>query len=217
MKKDDNLFLLDWGWGVVRNCDNEGNLIVPGRKGDFLKSDRKLWVALKLCLFSDGDTIFGIWACENCMHEVISFDFRQQNRTVIESRQCHHSRVMSELGEDFKERYKDYLPNDANTWYGEDIFASDESQTVIMRSEKEDGLCLVGYRNKGKISLLFTIGPKNTIPLCSQCLGHIWTNNDKNVSSATVELNQTTFHCGLVRVEQLAAAWLQENEERMRK
>ena len=82
-----NMFLLDWGWGVVRNCDNSGKLIVPGLKRDFLKSEISLWMASKLCLFKDNQGTFAIWACEKCMKDVMSMDFRQENRcTLLENK-----------------------------------------------------------------------------------------------------------------------------------
>ena len=174
LKREDNFFLLDWGWGVVRNCDAAGKLIVPGLKRLFLKSDTRLWIALKLCLFRDSEGIFGIWACEKCMIEIMAMNFRQEDRAVIESSQCHHSKVLSELGENFRKRYQDYLPNDINTLDGnQDIFVSNQCKTAIMRSEPDThGLCLVAYRDKGKVSLLYTVGSQNKLPLCSKCRGH---------------------------------------------
>ena len=82
------MFLLDWGWGVVRECDIEGKLIVPGLKRDFLKSGTRLWIALRLCLFRDNNGIFGLWACEKCMPEIMDIDFLQEDRGVIESSLC---------------------------------------------------------------------------------------------------------------------------------
>ena len=99
LKQEDNFFQLDWGWGVVRNCDKKGNLLKLGLKHDFMKSGKSLWIPLQLCLFSDSEGVFGIWACGQCMPEVKGLSFQQQDRCVIESEICHHSRAILQLGE----------------------------------------------------------------------------------------------------------------------
>ena len=174
LKQEDNFFQLDWGWGVVRNCDKKGNLLKPGLKRDFMKSGKSLWIPLQLCLFSDSEGVFGIWACGQCMPEVKGLSFQQQDRCVIESEICHHSRAILQLGENFRSRYKNELPSDINSFDGTNnaCLFYPHRKTAIMRSDPDpSGMCLVGYQNNGKVSLLYTTSSKNKIPLCSQCRG----------------------------------------------
>lgn len=177
LKREDNFFQLDWGWGVVRNCDNKGNLLKPGSKRDFMKIGKSLWIALQLCLFSDSAGVFGIWACEECMPEVKGLSFHQQDRCMIESGICHHSRAIFQLGENFRSRYKKELPSDINSFDGTNnaCLFNPRCKTAVMRSEPDPhGMCLVAYQNKGKVSLLYTLSSQNKIPLCTQCHGDIW-------------------------------------------
>ena len=146
----------------------------PGLKRDFMKSGKSLWIPLQLCLFSDSEGVFGIWACGQCMPEVKGLSFQQQDRCVIESEICHHSRAILQLGENFRSRYKNELPSDINSFDGTNnaCLFYPHRKTAIMRSDPDpSGMCLVGYQNNGKVSLLYTTSSKNKIPLCSQCRG----------------------------------------------
>ena len=50
------------------------------------------------------------------------------------------------------------------------IFSTSEEKIFVMRGEADPhGRSLVAYRNKGKLSLLYTLGKQNTIPICSKC------------------------------------------------
>ena len=100
--------------------------------------------------------------------------FQQQDRCVIESEICHHSRAILQLGENFRSRYKNELPSDINSFDGTNnaCLFYPHRKTAIMRSDPDpSGMCLVGYQNNGKVSLLYTTSSKNKIPLCSQCRG----------------------------------------------
>ena len=93
---------------------------------------------------------------------------------MIESEICHHSRAILQLGENFRSRYKNELPSDINSFDGTNnaCLFYPHRKPAIMRSDPDpSGMCLVGYQNNGKVSLLYTTSSKNKIPLCSKCRG----------------------------------------------
>ena len=111
------------------------------------------------------------------MPEVKGLSFHQQDRCMIERGICHHSKAILQLGENFRSRYKKELPSDINSFDGTNnacLFNS-HRKTAVMRSDNDpNGMCLVAYQNRGKVSLLYTVSSRNKIPLCTQYHGDNW-------------------------------------------
>ena len=74
----------------------------PLLKKDYMTKQEKLWIKLQLCVFRDFNGVFAVWACDECMSQVKDLLFQQLDRNEIEVRKCHHSKALSQLGEDFQ-------------------------------------------------------------------------------------------------------------------
>ena len=144
----------------------------PLLKKDYMTKQEKLWIKLQLCVFRDFNGVFGVWACDECMSQVKYLLFQQLDRNEIEVRKCHHSKAVSQLGEDFQTRYQNELPRNFNALSAQHFVCSFNTQcmTAVLRSEPDPaGMCLVAYQKEGVVSLIHTLNARNTIPLCSNC------------------------------------------------
>ena len=91
----------------------------PLLKKDYMTKQEKLWIKLQLCVFHYFNGVFGVWACDECMSQVRDLLLQQLDRNEKEGRKCHHSKALSQLGEDFQTRYQNELPRNLNALFAQ--------------------------------------------------------------------------------------------------
>ena len=172
-RKDVHIFHATWGGCIIKNCDDNGELLefkIKSEYDDFQKeSKRKLWLYMKLKVFRlNRLDLYAVFCCPEC--EVTSGTLElavQQEPGVIGQRLCLHSRVASSV-----------LGNWRNIW---DVSLSPSDQVfnvclnqdticeTFIPSDSNNGLLSAVFHNR-KISLLFCVAPRQEVPYCSNCV-----------------------------------------------
>ena len=89
-----NFFVLPWASVVVKNCNEDGELLQFKTMKSYRDQGQSFWVLLKLSIFRDNLGLFHVLACFNCesMKGVGAFCL-DQDRDAVEQLKCIHSKV----------------------------------------------------------------------------------------------------------------------------
>ena len=61
-----NVFKCPWGGIIMRNSDDEGELLEFNILKDYKKQLRRYWLYLRLTVFRQCDGLFGVFSCDGC-------------------------------------------------------------------------------------------------------------------------------------------------------
>ena len=163
--QEENKHILPWGSIVLRNCDQNGDLLTFKSIGEYKKTGKDMWLQIQLLLFRENDEIFPIFQCPECpeMKPLSGLALDQIQADILPLR-CIHSQAATYLADPW-----DYH------WAVEVIEDSEESHKVecnldIKTQElRNDKFFLAAYQHDGEVSLLFTVSANQKYPFCSKC------------------------------------------------
>ena len=106
MKNEKSFHILPWPFMVVRNCDDEGELINFKTVTEFKKQNQPLWLLLKLLFFWENGNKIYIFHCSDC-HQMKGIDDFQTSQTdgIMKQFQCIHSLAAGKLLADAEENW----------------------------------------------------------------------------------------------------------------
>ena len=158
-----NKFILDFPLAVIKNCDDEGEMITFRTSAEFKKQSKPYWLLMKPLSFEENGEQFLIYQCSSCevMRGVDTLKISQKEDDMRKN-ECIHSQaiyIVISTPEDF--------------WNEEEIRNNRDLENIIEKNYvklKDDNKFLaIVYGVKNRISLLFTVGSKQKIPFCSSC------------------------------------------------
>ena len=157
----DNKFLLDFPLAVIRNCDDEGEMITFRTSKEFEKQNNPYWLLMKPLLFEENYEKFIVYQCSSCeaMKGVDTLAVSQKEDD-IRTNQCIHSQAIHKI-----------ISTPEDFWNEEDILNNRDLQNILEKKYVKliDKKLVVVTGVKNQISLLFTVGSKQSIPYCSNC------------------------------------------------
>ena len=163
----ENIFNLNWGCFIMRNCDNEGDLLKFKTLDEYKKSGKQQWILCTVGLFRSNDERFGMYICDCCESmkgmNMMKID---QHRQQVESKRCHHSLAVERLKGDCYMNWT--IPTiDEDTEYFK-FFQNEDLEGVKL---DVGNLYLSIYQKNKSLSVLFTVTSRQKVPLCSKCSG----------------------------------------------
>lgn len=158
-----NRFILEFPIAVIRNCDDEGEMITFDTSAKYKKQNKPYWLLMKPLSFEENGEKFLVYQCSSCeaMRGVDTLKISQK-KDDMRTNQCIHSQAIHKI-----------IPTPENVWNEEDILNnrdlenSIEKKYVTLKDHKKFLAVVTGVKNR--ISLLFTVGSKQKIPYCSNC------------------------------------------------
>ena len=166
-----NRHFLPWGAIVLKNCDQEGNLLNFDTLNTYKHQQLPLWIVLTLYLFKDAQNmIYPIFKCEHCeTMNVIDSLKTHQEKARMQLSKCIHSVISEKLVEDdggWRERWEVVCDRDIAQSNNFRVLCDEETRCVPLESSEN---VLVAIQTSGKISLLFTVTCRSETPMCSKC------------------------------------------------
>ena len=162
-----NFFVLPWASVVVKNCNEDGELLQFKTMKSYRDQGQSFWVLLKLSIFHDNLGLFPVLACFNCESMKGVGDFcLDQDRDVVEQLKCFHSKAAKGILGDYNDHWIVEDPDDDDQSHqikvNEDIFV----QSLI---DKPSESFLGAVQNNNKVSILYTVSQRQKIPFCTGC------------------------------------------------
>ena len=143
-------FKTPWGSVVVKNCDDDGKLLEFKSKSEYSRSEKSLWLNLKLKLFRDNGELFPVFCCPECpsMKGFLSLNTKCSPAQFLPML-CIHSKAVSFLVNDWNEIW-DIGEEDDVVFCNEDTIA----MTLHSKEQKNSGFFLAGVLYGEKVFLL---------------------------------------------------------------
>ena len=156
-------FKTPWGSVVVKNCDDDGKLLEFKSKNEYSRSEKSLWLNLKLKLFRDNGELFPVFCCPECpsMKGFLSLNTKCSPAQFLPML-CIHSKAVSFLVNDWNEIW-DIGEEDDVVFCNEDTIAI----TLHSKEQKNSGFFLAGVLYGDKVFLLYSATKRQNIPTCS--------------------------------------------------
>ena len=162
-----DFYSIPWGGAILRNCNTEGELLEFETVHEYEHGGKDLWIHLNIAIFRDQyNEAFCEYICTKCP-SMVGMNTLQisQNRELIESRRCHHSKAAGrKIGNDFEDIWG--IPQPPPNIEAAQIFLNDDITHVTL---KEGNQFLACINMEGKISTIFTVTPSQKQPLCTKC------------------------------------------------
>ena len=170
---DQQLFRSPWGGCVIKNCNEDGDLVEFSSIVDyekFLKTNRKqMWLYLNLKVFKfNGLELFGVFVCPECdsMAAIEELQASQEPEN-IRSRLCLHSCVASMMIGDWRRQWTVGLsPSDLLF----NVIPNQETNYVTFIQQSSDSSFLAAVLYKSRVSLLYCATKRQEQPFCSNCV-----------------------------------------------
>ena len=158
-----NKFILDFPIVVMRNCDEEREMITFSTVAKFQKQRTPYWLLIKPLSFEENGRNYLIYQCFSCksMRGIDTLKTSQKEDDMRKI-QCIHSQAIHKI-----------IPTPEDFWNEEEIFNNRdlennlEKKYIKLKDDKRFLAVITGV--KSQISLLFTVSPKHKVPLCSNC------------------------------------------------
>ena len=98
--QEENKHILPWGSIVLRNCDQNGDLLTFKSIGEYKKTGKDMWLQIQLLLFRENDEIFPIFQCPECpeMKPLSGLALDQIQADILPLR-CIHSQAATYLAD----------------------------------------------------------------------------------------------------------------------
>lgn len=164
-KCDNSFFLTPWGGVILRNSDEDGDLVQHSTTQSFIQSKLPFWIYLILKIFRDDQGIFGTFLCPNCQSmSSLSMMTMDQSRGAIEQLLCLHSVAAAERTGDWRDIWG--LPHIEIGILSHRFQPGLDTKVLPLI---EGDLFLAAVQNRGDVKLIFTLSKKNKSPFCSRC------------------------------------------------